>query len=892
MIETLHKAENISLKRRNELITLAGRYLGYDSIYTWNADINGFIIQLQTNDAHLEDFWKENFFPATLEYNLRPHGIIYAITGVYDAESGVSYNSETKTGFLININTYLQLRSLVLGILLDLTEEKRNLHFIRGSLVDLDGEGISIMGPTGSGINTHTFFLLELEKARLHSTDWIYMERLGGEKGRISTTVSERKFYLKNNIIKLIPRLKILYEKCKKEKSHFILDPWWIGGEDKSITTTRINVIFFLDPAPARKEIARRLTKKEALSMLFNAEHPFFNPHILVYNEKRKELQLKFFENLFDFVAVYRINTAKPMFEVQKQIKNIILSKEYLEPLQEEKEEIQVEVAEALKHINLDEIRKALSEMVNLSNVQSPSEKEVQKMAEKYGFRTKFGNYNYVSTVKNRSAGLTVYIGSPQVHQKSLNENQREIIKNLPKTVQEVLSYIKKAPFVHTSRIMGENPDFTPTCTLFVSVHRKEMVRLTHMMNLSLFSYEKETEPHFYMIYIPEWHEKDRQIIVFPEIGVTFVLGTDYYGEVKKGMLRMTMWYAKKRGMLGLHAGAKIINAKDAHDSKIKKYSTLIFGLTATGKTTHSCHSHNLNETQGEGIEIVQDDFIALRLDGSAFGTERGFFLKTEGLNHEIQPLIYNAITQPDGVFENVLVDYQGNVFFEDNTLTGNGRGIMQKKDFGKYSSQGINIPPLSEVDGMLIFLITRRNTVVPIASKLTLEQAAASFMLGESIETSGSNPKRAGESVRVVGTNPFIIGDESKEGEIFYDILMENKGKVKCFLLNTGGIGEIREIQPDGTKILKRKVSRIPIKEMASIIRGITRDSIEWESEPFFGTMIPRKVEGVDMTKYNPAKFYSPKKLKELVESLKEERREYLAQFKNLDDKIKFAFQ
>ncbi|MHA1649495.1 MAG: phosphoenolpyruvate carboxykinase [Candidatus Helarchaeota archaeon] len=890
MIETLHHAQNITLDRRNELITLAEQYLGFDSVYTWNVDINGFIIQLRTNDMHLEDFFRENFFPAA--HDLRPQGTIYAITGVYDAEPTVSYHPETKTGFLINISTYQQLRSLALGIVLDLTEEQGQLHFIRGSLVDLDGQGICIMGPAGSGINTHTFLLLELEKARLHSIDWIYLEQLGGEKGRISTMGSERKFYLKNNIIKLIPRLKILYEKCKKEENHFILDPWWIGGDDKYINTTRINVIFFLNPDPAEQEIARRLTKKEALTMLLDAEHPFFNPHILVFNDGRRELELQFFDKLFDFIAVYTINTAKPMFEVQKKVKDIILTKEYLEPLKEEQEEIHLEIMEAMKHIDLNEIRKAVSEMINLSNVQSPSEEEIRKMAEKYGFRTKFGNYNYVSTVKNRSAGLTVYIGSPKVLQPKLNENQRQIIKRLPKTVKEVLAYIKKAPFVHTSRIMGQNPEFTPTCTLFVSVHRKEMVRLAHMMNLSLFPFEKETDPHLYMVFIPEWHETQRQILVFPEIGVTFVLGTDYYGEVKKGMLRMAMWEAKQRGMLGLHAGAKIIKARDANDGKLKRYSTLIFGLTATGKTTHSCHSHDLDESQGEGIEIVQDDFVALRPDGSAYGTERGFFLKTEGLNPEIQPLIYRAITQPDGVFENVLVDYQGNVFFDDNTLTGNGRGIMQKKDFGRYSSKGINLPPLSEVDGMLIFLITRRNTVVPIASKLTTEQAAAAFMLGESIETSGSDPRRAGESVRVVGTNPFIVGDEAEEGKIFYNIIKKNEDKIRCFLLNTGGIGEIRETLPDGTKVLKRKVNRIPIKEMASIIRGIARNSIEWEPEPYFGTMIPKKVEGVDMSKYNPAKFYSPKKLKELVESLKEERRQYLAKFKNLDDKIKYAFK
>jgi hypothetical protein len=32
----------------------------------------------------------------------------------------------------------------------------------------------------------------------------------------------------------------------------------------------------------------------------------------------------------------------------------------------------------------------------------------------------------------------------------------------------------------------------------------------------------------------------------------------------------------------------------------------------------------------GEGIEIVQDDVVFLKKDGSAYGTEKGFFLKTD----------------------------------------------------------------------------------------------------------------------------------------------------------------------------------------------------------------------------------------------------------------------
>lgn len=310
--------------------------------------------------------------------------------------------------------------------------------------------------------------------------------------------------------------------------------------------------------------------------------------------------------------------------------------------------------------------------------------------------------------------------------------------------------------------------------------------------------------------------------------------------------------------MLGLHAGAKILRARD-ETGKIRRYGVLLFGLSGTGKTTHTCHDHGLND-EGECIEIIQDDVVFLRLDCSALGPERGFFLKTD-IDPLNQPLIHNAATKRDAVFENVMVDHREKVYFLDETLTGNGRGVIQREDLGDehlYSS--IDLPPIDELDGMIILFITRRNTVVPIASKLAHEQAAAAFMLGESIETTASDPRRAGESVRVVGTNPFIIGDEAEEGNMFYEFLKRHADKIQCYLINTGGVGEIREETEEGIRVDKQKVTRVEIPEMAAIIRGIARGNIEWEPEPYFGVQVPKKVEGVDMTKFDLAKFYSQK--------------------------------
>lgn len=517
-------------------------------------------------------------------------------------------------------------------------------------------------------------------------------------------------------------------------------------------------------------------------------------------------------------------------------------------------------------------------------NVRRFSDRDLREAAQRYGTRTTFGNYAFHTMVKNRSAGVTVVVGSPEVQIPHPSAKQQELLRKIPETWAAVRRYLDKAPWVCVERTIGENPDFTPACRTYVSVARPEMVRIGYMWGCQLFpSAARHGAITQHLVYIPEWQEKDRQILVFPEENVTLVLGSDYLGESKKGHLRMAMWNAKKQGMLGIHAGAKLITARSTRTGKLNRYSMLIFGLTATGKTTHTCHHHDLNQ-DGEGIGIVQDDVVFLRSDGSALGSEQGFYLKTEGLAPQAQPLLYHAATQPDAVLENVLVDYSGNVDFNDETLTSNGRGVVQWRDFGKSKAATPNLPPLSEVDGLIIAFITRRNTVVPIVSRLNVEQAAAAFMLGESMESSGGDPRRAGESVRVVGTNPFILGDEAEEGNRFFQFLRGYGSKVSCYLLNTGGVGEIAERQPDGTRQIRQKVTRVQIPEMASVIRGIVRETIDWKEEPRFGTQVPSRVEGMDLDRFRLDRYYSSDQVEALVKELTQERSAYLEKYPGLD--------
>ncbi len=528
---------------------------------------------------------------------------------------------------------------------------------------------------------------------------------------------------------------------------------------------------------------------------------------------------------------------------------------------------------------------KFLKTLPKAQNIERPNADDLKRLSACYGNLTEFGNYNFCSTVRNRSAPLTVYIGGDEVRQKKLSKRQEEIIREAPATLVKVQQYLEKAPLYYIRLTMGENDYFTPHCNLYVSHYRTDYVRLAHMIYQTLFPDTDTPGPELYLVDLPEWQEHERQVLVFPEDNLTLVLGSDYYGEIKKGFLRMGMYASKRYDMLGLHAGSKLIQAT-MPNGKLRKLGMILFGLTATGKTTHACHDHGLHFVN-ECVRIVQDDVVFLKKDGSALGTERGFYIKTDGLNPTSQPLLYKAATSTDAILENITVNYRGKVDFSDDILTSNGRGIIQRDDLGSYRNDSLNLPSLDHIDTLIVAFITRRNNVLPIASKLSIGQAAGAFMLGESVESSGGDPKKAGESVRVVGTNPFIVGSEAAEGNWFYDFLRLNSKRVECYLLNTGGVGEVIEQDEEGRKRVNRKVTRVEILEMASIIRGICRKTIDWVPEPYFHTLVPASVDGVDMSRFDLARFYTDAQIAQLVKSLKKERRQYLAQFNGLNPSI-----
>jgi len=483
--------------------------------------------------------------------------------------------------------------------------------------------------------------------------------------------------------------------------------------------------------------------------------------------------------------------------------------------------------------------------------VDNPSEAELRDMALKQGgVITQFGNLAVVTKVRSRSAKFT------EIITRDLREEERKLL-------EDVFDYIRQKEIIQLDRTMCMNPEFKVASRLYVEA---EYARLPLMWGNTLFPPERD-DPDFVTIDIPSWPE--RRVLVFPEEGLTVALGTDYKGEVKKSMLRKLMYVVKKKGCLGLHAGSKVIRVYK--DGSLRDIGFLFFGLSGTGKTSLTCHSHWLRYP--ERVIIRQDDVVVFEPDGKAVGTEDSYYIKTDGLEPDSQPLLYAAAISPRAILENVKVYEDGKVDFFDQSLTSNGRAMVKRFDVA-FTDDRIDLDKVHN-----IIFITRRYDIVPPVAKLSPEWAAAAFMLGESIETSAGDPEQAGRTVRVVGTNPFIIGPEAEEGNRFLEILRRNPD-INCYLLNTGWVGGVR----GGVKI--------SLKDSVKIIEMIARDAIKWKPDPFWGYEVPSEIPGIDMSRFDLENHYSRDQIQTMSEALREDRRRWLEKFEGLDPSILDLFE
>lgn len=194
------------------------------------------------------------------------------------------------------------------------------------------------------------------------------------------------------------------------------------------------------------------------------------------------------------------------------------------------------------------------------------------------------------------------------------------------------------------------------------------------------------------------------------------IYGSGYAGEIKKSVFVMMNYHSLENNILPMHCSA--------HLDKNTDKTTLFFGLSGTGKTTHSLREDRV---------IIGDDEHGWSSSG-IYNFENGFYAKTDGINENNEPLIHKNI-YGSALCENVMV--KNNEFdFDDTSITKNGRVSIPLSNLegNLYYGQEIAKHP-----SYLIFLSCDVTGVLPHCAKLTKEQSLDYYLLGFTSKTPGT---------------------------------------------------------------------------------------------------------------------------------------------------------
>ena len=301
------------------------------------------------------------------------------------------------------------------------------------------------------------------------------------------------------------------------------------------------------------------------------------------------------------------------------------------------------------------------------------------------------------------------------------------------------------------------------------------------------------------------------------------ILNTWYGGEMKKGLFSMMNYYLPLKGIAAMHCSANTdMNGEN---------TAIFFGLSGTGKTTLSTDPKRL---------LIGDDEHGWDNKG-VFNFEGGCYAKVIKLDKESEPDIYNAIRR-DALLENVTVDKDGKIDFNDKSVTENTRVSYPIYHIEKIVRPDSHGPAAKQV----IFLSADAFGVLPPVSILTAEQTKYYFL-------SGFTAKLAGTERGITEPTPtfsacfgqaFLELHPTKYAEEL--VKKMKKSGAKAYLVNTGWNGTGK---------------RISIRDTRGIIDAILNGSIDkapTKMIPYFNFEVPTKLAGVDTGILDPRDTYA----------------------------------
>lgn len=312
------------------------------------------------------------------------------------------------------------------------------------------------------------------------------------------------------------------------------------------------------------------------------------------------------------------------------------------------------------------------------------------------------------------------------------------------------------------------------------------------------------------------------------ERGEFIILGTQYAGEMKKGVFTIMNYLMPKKGVLSMHC-----SANEGPEGDV----SVFFGLSGTGKTTLSADPDRA---------LIGDDEHCWT-DTGVFNIEGGCYAKAIDLSAEAEPEIYGAI-RFGTVLENV--EYDDETRAVDFTST-----IYTQNTRAAYPIEYIDnakIPCIGGTPTNVIFLTCDAFSVLPPVSKLTPEQAMYHFISGYTAKVAGTEMGVTEPTATFSACfgAPFLVWHPTKYAEMLAEKM--RKHNVNAWLVNTGwsgggyGVGD-----------------RIKLKYTRAIIDAIhegTLENVAYGEDTMFGLAVPNEVPNVPTELLQPRNAWADK--------------------------------
>lgn len=307
------------------------------------------------------------------------------------------------------------------------------------------------------------------------------------------------------------------------------------------------------------------------------------------------------------------------------------------------------------------------------------------------------------------------------------------------------------------------------------------------------------------------------------------ILGTEYAGEMKKGVFTVMHYLMPKRGQLSLHSSCNV--------SRDGSNIALFFGLSGTGKTTLSADLRR---------NLVGDDEHVWTEDG-VFNIEGGCYAKCDGLSRAQEPEIFDAV-RFGAVLENVVMNPDTRVVdFKDTSLTPNTRTAYPLENIPNTL-----FPAMCGHPTNVILLTCDAFGVLPPVAKLTMAQVEYHFINGYTSKTPGTEVGVTTPQAVFSACygEPFLVWHPGVYAKMLADRLQHHGAN--AWLLNTGWSG-------GGYGVGSRMKLSITRKILDSIHSGVlaTAETVEL---PIFGFRVPKAVDGVPSEILNPENTWTDK--------------------------------